>query len=262
MAGIEYKEIRQRLTPEARALLLEMVEVHLAGSGDREFLHSTSFGGSDLQFFGTPCWTKADPDAGALDDLEGYGLLRLVRIGQHSTRTFRVPGEAIHFYNWLMEEEGSPVDQIEVESLRLVEGDAFAKHHPGAAIHLGEALKLLRSSQAVTDQVSSEIGSHLRGAVFDFAADLTNKDGDTERPLLELKNVVAASQVNERERRVLVSLLGLLETVLSLDQRVTHVRDEKDKGRPLRGWDEVRRAVFTTVFVCSELDQTLRVQRE
>ena len=186
MAGIEYKEIRQRLTPEARALLLEMVEVHLAGSGDREFFHFISFGGSDLQFIGTPRWTKADPDAGALDDLKGYRLLRLVRTGQHSTRIFRVPGEAIRFYNWLMEEEGTPVDQIEVESLRLVEGDAFAKHHPGAAIHLGEALKLLRSSQAVTDQVSSEIGSHLRGAVFDFAADLTSKDGDTERPLPEL----------------------------------------------------------------------------
>ena len=56
---------------------------------------------------------------------------------------------------------------------------------------------------------------------------------------------------------MLVSLVDLLATVLSLDQRVTHVRDEVDKGVPLRCWDEVRRAVFTTVFACAELDRAL-----
>lgn len=258
MDGLSYDYIRTRFTPEARQLFGEMVEAHLAATGDREFMFTASMGGSRLQLTLSD-WMKANPDEGALSDLESHRLLRLTNIGRHGTKFYRVPGDSIHFYNWLMEQEGTPVEQIEADALQLVEGDEFAKRHPGAAGHVGEALALLRSPQAVTEQVASEIGGHLRGAIFDFAEDVTGGAGDErERPIPTLKAAVKAADLEDRERKVLESLVDLLVTVLSLDQRVTHVRDEVDKGVPLRGWDEVRRAVFTTAFVCAELDRAFQ----
>ena len=254
---LSYDYIRPRFTPEARQLFGEMVEAHLAATGDRQFMFTASMGGSLVQLTSSD-WMRADPDGGALSDLESYRLIRVSHIGRHGQKNYRIPGDSIHFYNWLMEQEGTPVEQIEADALRLVEGAEFAKRHPSAAGHVGEALSLLRSPQAITEQVASEIGGHLRGAVFDFAEKVTGGTGaEREKPIPTLIEAVENADVEDRERKVLVSLVDLLATVLSLDQRVTHVRDEVDKGVPLRGWDEVRRAVFTTVFACAELDRAL-----
>ena len=256
MDGPSYDYIRTRFTPEARQLFGEMIEAHLAATGDRQFMSTQSFGGSQIQLGSS--WEKANPDGGALSDLESYGLVRLSNAGQHGTRFYRIPGDSIHFYNWLMEQEGTPIEQIEGDALRLVKGEEFARRHPGAAGHIGEALTLLRSPQAITEQVASEIGGHLRGAVFDFAEKITSGAGaEREKPIPALKEAVKAADLEDRERKVSGSLVDLLATVLSLDQRMTHIRDEVDKGVPLPGWDEIRRAVFTTVFVCAELDRAL-----
>lgn len=252
-----YQDIADRLTPEARELFKDIVQAHLVGSGRREFMYSATLAGDDIQLAGSPGWIKKNPDPVALRDLVDYRVLRIARRGRQGVLWYQVPGEGIRFHKWLMEQEGSPIEQTEVEAMRLVEGDQFAKRHPGAAKHIAEALALLRTAEAVTDQVASSIGGHLRNAVFDLASEFTPDSADSERPIPDLEKLVAEADVTKRERRVLGSLVALVAAVLSLDNRLTHVRDEKDSEKPLRGWDEVRRAVFTTVFVCAELDRAM-----
>lgn len=234
-------------------MLIGMVEAHLAASGDRQFLYIETMGGSSLGLGAEPGWSVEGPDKGALDDLCTYGFL-----GRTSMRVggkYRVTGEGIHFCKWLLEQEGTPIDQVEEDALRLVDGPGFARRHEGAATHIVEAFSLLRSADVVTEQVTSEIGGHLRSAVFDFASRYTDGEGRTENPAPTLKAKVQQADVEDRERKVLLDLVRLLEAVLSLDQRLTHVRDELDRGQSAPGWEEIRRAVFTTVFVCAELDR-------
>jgi hypothetical protein len=54
----------------------------------------------------------------------------------------------------------------------------------------------------------------------------------------------------ERKGKV---LLELVRHNLGCCQRLTHIHDETERGRPLRSLDELRRMVFVTSAVCYEL---------
>ena len=54
----------------------------------------------------------------------------------------------------------------------------------------------------------------------------------------------------EREAALLVAMV---EHAHSCCQRLTHIRDESAKGRPLRSVDELRRIAFLTTVVCNEV---------
>ena len=251
---MEYSDIRDRLTPEARELFIQMVEAHQASTGDRSFIRTWGLGGTNLMLTGgRGDWGHVDE--GTLVDLVRYGLLHEEPFGDR--RSLRVTGDSLHFYRWLMNEEGLPVEQPSLAAVRLIDGGAYSQRHPGSSQHLGEALDLLRSDRA-DDPTISGIGGHLRNAVFDLVSDLAGNDGGKqEKPLPRLSKLIEASKLSEREKRVMESLFELTTHVLSLDQRLTHVRDEKDKGAALRGWDEARRAVYATAFLCAELDMAL-----
>jgi hypothetical protein len=257
MAGITYEELGTRLTPDARTLFCEMVDAYLiAGSGDRLFMRSDTMSGTGMIFAGSGArrdWRNFD--SGALDDLVNYGLLH-PGLSSRGSRNYRISGEGLHFYRWLMDHQGGAITQMEEAIQRALSGDASAEAHPGAAHHLREAFNLLwESSEA--EQAISEIGDHLRKALMDTTTDVLGTGSrQQERPVEGLKVwLTSQSRLTARELDVLQHLVDLARVVLRLDHRLNHVRDEADKGEAAPTWEEVRRAAFTTALVCYELDR-------
>lgn len=254
MAGPKYVDIVARLTPEAEQLFVRMVEAHLAAPTGRS------------REFYTWGLSRRDPrlrlidgdavpvDPSALRDLESYSLIRLVRVGRQSDRVYDVSGESLKFYRWLQTYRGEPIEAPAESARRLVEGDGFAAAHAGSAHHISEALALAWSDRT-DDQTVSEIGTHLRSAVMDLVSDLVgDRLTDPEQPKKRVAEWLP-DKVGEREAEALVNLV---EWTVKLANRLAHVRDEIGKGRPLRGWDEVRRAAHLTSVVCFELSAVAR----
>lgn len=112
MAGITYEALASRLTPDAKNLFTEMATAHVAaGNGDRLFIRADSMGGTGMIFTGQgrrQNWENFD--GSALDDLVAYGLLHL-GFGGRGSPNYRLAGEGLHFYRWLMSREGEPMAQ-------------------------------------------------------------------------------------------------------------------------------------------------------
>lgn len=53
-------------------------------------------------------------------------------------------------------------------------------------------------------------------------------------------------------------IVELARVVLRLDNRLNHVRDERDRAAPEVEWEEIRRAAFATTVACYELDRFSR----
>lgn len=257
MNQISFEELAGRLTPEALDLLREMAAAHLESTGDRLFISTHAFGsGTHLHFLGKGSNRQfSGVDEGALNDLAGWDLLH-IGYGERGSPNYRVTGEAQRFYRWLMENEGSPIEQVEEEIQRVTSGSEYAKDHPGAAHHLHEAFELLWNGQ-VDDRVVSEIGDHLRKALMDATNDVVGAgtEGRQENPIDRLRSHLERMNLPSREAEVLSQVVELARVVLRLDHRLNHVRDESDKGEPDVSWDEIRRAAFTTAFACFELDR-------
>lgn len=258
MAGISFDDLAHRLTTEAKALLREMVSAHLeAGAGDRIFIESNTWGNGCVLILSVRGFRRniTDVDGGAIDDLLRYGVLNGVYEGRN--RGLRVGSDAIRFHEYLLEREGEAVDHVEAEVRRVVEGSAFAAAHPGAARALGEAFTLLWTGRT-DDHTISEIGDHLRKALFDLTSDLVGDDGGKqEKPIDRLDGwLKGRGDLADRERTVLVALVALAAATLDLDHRLNHVRDESDKGRTPIRWEEIRRAAFVTAAVCYELGRS------
>lgn len=253
---LTYGDLAERLTPEARSLFIEMVEVHLSATKDREFALAGTMSGWRIHFWGDSDWVQTDPDRGALNDLVGYGLIRISGYRSRGDPRYEIPGEGVLFYRFLMEQSGQPVEQVEDAAVRHVDGQGFARRHRSAAEHIAEALKLQRSDR-LTVPVITEIGSHLRAAVFEVAAGVTGNDVDREKPIPALNAAIEASGLQDREKAVVTRLVLLVGAVLYEAQRLDHVRNEVDIGEPQPLPDEVRRAVYTTVFALAELDRAM-----
>lgn len=259
--GIAFADAQDRLDHETLELFCEMVEAHLAAaSGDRLFLRADSMGGCALIFS-----TRAHRqewegfNGGSLDDLCSYGLLHR-GYGSRGTPNYRISADGTAFYRWLRQQQGTAIDQTERAVLRLVGAADYATRHPGAAHHLAEAFDLLRSDRA-GQQVTSEIGDHLRKAIMDTVADLLGKDNQ-EQPVQQLEQWLAGrGSLHRRERDGLAALIELTRAVLRLDHRLNHVRDEASKGEPEPTHEEIRRAAFLTAVTCHELDRIERHKR-
>lgn len=255
--GLTYHDVADRLTAEASGLFRDMVAAHLdAGRGDRRFLLLQDMGGNNLTFSSEggrqAGWTNVDP--GALDDLVNYGLLSLrYGSGRAHTPNYRVTGEGLAFFRWWMAEQGAAVEQAASEVMRVVQGDAFAAKHAGAAHHLREAFGLVWQDQ-LDDQAVSEVGDHLRKAIMDIVTDVAaSAPGMQEKPIERLKHWVSERDVNSREEAVLAALVDLTLATLRLDHRLNHIRDEADLDEPPASQAELRRAAFVTALLCEQL---------
>lgn len=256
MVEVAFENLAQRLTAEALDLFQEMASAHLESSGDRMFIRADSWGGNHMIFTGNGSSRQFENfDGGAVQDLVSCGLLHLDH-SPHGTANYRVSGEALRFYRWLMERRGSALDQTENHVRRVTDSSAFAAAHPGGAHHLREAFELLWSGR--TDQQTiSEIGDHLRKALMDATTDVVGVDsgGQQEKPIQRLKAHLGDLRLPTREAEVLAQIVELSRVVLRLDHRLNHIRDEEDQGEPEATWEEVRRAAFATALACYELDR-------
>lgn len=251
-----FDRLSQRLTPEALELFEEMASAHLESTGDRMFISADSAAGTHMIFTGKGSSRRfSDFDGGAVQDLLVCGLLHQ-GYGGRGSPNYRVTGEALRFYRWLMESRGSAIDQVEQQIRRIAEGYDFAKVHPGAAHHLREALELLWSGRT-EEQVVSEIGDHLRKALMDTTTDVVGRDagGEQEKPIQRLKVHLDGLHLAEREADTVVQVVELARAVLRLNHRLNHIRDEADQGEPNSSWEEIRRATFATTLACYELDR-------
>lgn len=253
--GIGYEDLADRLTSDAADIYREMVAAHLeAGGGDRRFMLAEYMGGNSLHFVakGPQSQTWKDVDPGALQDLVGYGLLR-VEYGSRGTPNYRITGEGLAFYRWWMAEIGAAVDQAQNEVRRVVLGDAFATSHPGAAHHLREAFDLLWQDR-LDDQTVSEMGDHLRKALMDVVSDVVaGSGGKVEQPVKSLQTWLDGRPIAAREREVVAAVVELARTSLRLDHRLNHIRDESDLGEPAATMAEMRRAAFATTMACEQI---------
>lgn len=256
MAEPSFEELEKRLTPEALALLEDMVGAHLESTGDRMFIRADSAGGTHMIFTGEGSSRQfSDFDGGALQDLVALRLLH-VDYSSRGTPNYRVAGEGQRLYRWLMQSKGSAIDQVEQETRRVAEGSLFAEAHPGGAHHLREAFGLLWSGHT-DEQAVSEIGDHLRKALMDVTTDVVGPTaaGAQEKPIQRLEVRLADLGVPTREAAVFLQVVELARVVLRLDHRLNHIRDEADRGEPAATWEEARRAAFATALACYELDR-------
>ena len=260
MNQVSFDDLYRRLTPEALELFRGMAAAHLESTGDRLFIGSDSAAGTSMFFIGTGSnRTFNGFDGGARDDLVTLRLLSHRVEGR--SPNYRVTGDGQNFYRWLLNREGSAIEQVEQAVQRVTSGSEYAKAHPEAAHHLHEAFELLWSRQT-DEQVVSEIGDHLRKALMDATKDVVGSEteGRQEKPVARLRSHLKGLGLPSREAEVVSQIVELAQAVLSLDQRLNHIRDESDKGEPDASWEEIRRAAFTTAFTCYELDR-LRNQR-
>lgn len=200
MEAIPYDELERRLTSDALQLLQEMAAAHVESTGDRMFIRSDTMAGSRMHFTGQGSSHQfKDFDGGAVDDLVSWGLLH-VGFSARGTPNYRVSGEGLHFYRWLKASRGTAVVQVEDDVRKIVDGEASATAHAGAAHHLREAFQLLWSGRT-EDQAVSEIGDHLRKALMDTVTDVlgADVDGHQERPIERLEAHLKARTVPERE---------------------------------------------------------------
>ena len=256
MSQIVFDDLAKSLTPQALDLFRGMAATHLESTGNRLFGLNPSFSGTDLDFLGKGSNRRfSEVDESALADLTDQGLLR-IDYGEMGSPNYRVTGEGLSFYRSLMHSEGSAVDQTEAQIRRLTSGAEYAKAHPGAAQHLRKAFELLWGVQT-GDPVVSEVGDHLRKALMDATTDLVGPeaDGRQEKPIERLRLHLKELDLPSREAEVVSRVVELAQAVLRLDQRLDHIRDEADKGKPSASWEEIRRAAFATVFACYELDR-------
>ena len=256
MTEVLFDDLAQRLTPEALELFEEMASAHLESTGDRMFIRSDSTGGTHMIFTGEGSSRQfANFDGGALQDLLSWGLLHQ-GYSRRGTPNYRVTGEALRFYRWLMQSRGSAVEQVEQQVRRVAESSDFAEAHPGAAHHLREAFELLWSGRT-DEQVVSEIGDHLRKALMDTTTNVVGPDagGEQEKPIQRLKAHLQGLHLPVREADVVTQVVELARVVLRLDHRLNHIRDEADQEEPAASWEEIRRATFATAFACYELDR-------
>ncbi len=255
MTAVPFDDLAQRLTPEAAELFEEMASAHLESTGDRLFIRADSAAGTHMIFTGEGSARRfSNFDGGAVQDLLAWGLLHQGH-SRRGTPNYRVTGEAVRFYRWLMQSRGTAIDQVEQQVKRVTDGAHFAEAHPGGAHHLREAFELLWSGRT-DEQVVSEIGDHLRKALMDATTDLVRCDtGGQERPIQRLKAHLDSLHLPSREAEVLVQVVELARVVLRLNHRLNHIRDEADQGEPGASWEEIRRAAFATAFACYELDR-------
>lgn len=256
MRDVDFDDLAQRLTPEALELFEKMASAHLESTGDRMFIRADSAAGTHMIFTGEGSSRQfSNFDGGAVQDLLAWNLLHL-DYNRRGTPNYRVTGEALRFYRWLMQSKGSAIDQVEHHVRRVTDASIFATAHPGSAYHLREAFGLLWSERT-DEQIVSEIGDHLRKALIDATTDVVGAEAgsEQEKPIQRLRAHVGRLLLPAREAEVLVQVVELARVVLRLDHRLNHIRDEADQGEPQVSWEETRRAAFATAFACYELDR-------
>jgi len=194
-----------------------------------------------------------------LDELAGNKLLRNT-FRYTDAKSFAITPQGFQYYEWLMKQQGKPVERIEKSILKYIEIDTFKTTYSEAY----KKLKLAEDKLWASDSPEhfTAIGHHCREAMQEFADRLYQEvfgNGSDENKASTIKRLRAILDKKEKEigktvKPFLEALLAYWGTLSDLVQRQEH--GAQKEGEPLT-WEDTRRVVFQTVNVMVELDRTL-----
>lgn len=254
------------LEPEQKELFIRLVETIksvprdkrspflLANSSSGTCLIAPSRTGSSENITG---FAKGDPDM-----LSDKGLLRLDS-GSRGGKNYVITPEGFQYYEWLMKQQGAPVERIEQRIRKYLDMDGFRKRYAKAYEHLIRAEEKLWVSDS--QKHFTVIGHECREAMQEFAADLYTQvfgadlDDDKKKNIKRIQAVIDQKGADKGTtvKPFLDALLAYWGTLSDLTQRQEH--GAQKEGEPLT-WEDARRLVFQTVNVMSEIDRTLGVK--
>lgn len=171
---------------------------------------------------------------------------------------FVIPPLAFKYYDYLKNQEGNPVQQVEREVLSYLSSESFCQYHPVAKNKLDKAIELLWNDNS--QQNLTTIGHLCREAMQEFTTTLANKLGFAlaEKDLAKTKNRMTEITENAKTKNsktIIIhseALLNLWSSTSNLIQRQEH--GGQKEGEPLT-WEDGRRVVLYTIFVLYEFDR-------
>lgn len=239
------------LEKEQRDLLARMVEAERSvDASEREAFHIVET--SQGFVVRHPGWMGGSVYPGDLRELAESGLLRLVQNGKGFEK-YDVTGNGRRYYEWMKEQEGQPVDQVEAEVRHLLDGEAFQKQHPIAYARWAAAETELWGADSAT--ALTDIGHACRESLVRFLTDLVeerqaeNANPDPQGTMDRLRAVLKTVELSDAVEALLLAYFGY---VWDLVQRQEH--GAQKEGESLR-WEDARRVVFHTAMVMFELDR-------
>lgn len=203
-----------------------------------------------------------DVHAADMDEFASKGLMR-IRYSKNGTPNYNITPEGFLYYEWLMKQQGEPVERIEKHTRNYLDLDEFRKRYPRAYEHLMRAEEKLWASDS--EKHFTVIGHECREAMQEFAADLytqvlgSDLDVDKKNNIKRIRAVIdkKGSEKGETVKPFLDALLTYWGTLSDLVQRQEH--GAQKEGEALT-WEDARRLVFQTVNVMVELDRALGVK--
>jgi hypothetical protein len=191
--------------------------------------------------------------------LQSVGLIQVTRHAQHGF-SFFIPPPALQYYEELKASLGEPMEQVEDEVLRYLDGASFQQKYPVAFALWKDATALLWHADSAREL--STIGHKCRETVQEFLTALIDRfqvrdaPPDKARTRERFSAVLAArrGELGEVRAKLLDALFNYWRAVGDLVQRQEHAGQRE--GEPLI-WEDARRVVFQTALVMVEIDRTI-----
>ncbi len=200
-------------------------------------------------------YAYGDPDA-----LAYSGLLNM-DYGSRGSKRYTISPVGYQYYDWLVKQQGKPVERIEKEVFRYFEFEGFKDNHSDAYQKLKQAEELLWSSDSSKN--FSAVGHYCREAMQEFADTLYEQvlDKSSEEPkastVKRLREIIEtkSTESGKTVTAFLDALLPFWGTVCDLVQRQEHAGQKE--GDSIK-WEDARRVVFQTANVMFELHRTFK----
>jgi hypothetical protein len=247
------------LEAEPIELLAILVEASRNVPSDQreKFLVAKTLQGSTLLHPGLP--EQRDIYYGDVEALASAGLVMLTYTGD-STPLFDVTSLGFRYYAHLKEGVGTPIQTIESEIRRYIDGRQMSSQHPISLSKWREAEELLWGADS--ESQFTTIGHLCREAIQEFAQELARRlevtidDASKAKTVATMRAVLNARRptLGDSHAAFLDALLSYWGTVSDLIQRQEHGADKA--GTPLK-WEDGRRVVFQTLLVIYEFSRSL-----
>jgi hypothetical protein len=224
----------------------------------RSFLVTRHLGGQRLTHPSLPGGLLREFHVPDVELLAAHGLLRIASRGQHNF-SFDVTPSGFEHWEQLTADRGAPVERLEAEVRRYLEGEAFRRRFGQAFDKWSQAEARLWATRGSTEITT--IGHECREAIQAFANDFASAAGaepnaTPNKDVDNLRRGVAA--IKERRPGAVIALLDALivywGTMSDLVQRQEH--GAQKEGEPL-GWEDARLVVFQTAIVMFECGRAL-----
>jgi hypothetical protein len=247
------------LEDEQKGLFIKMVETmrEIPRENRSPMIEANSSNGNCLIVSGGPNITGfayEDPDT-----LTSVGLLQL-GFGSRGSKNYSVTPFGYKYYEWLMKQQGKPIERIERNIRKYLELDDFKNIYIDAYKNLMLAEEKLWVSDS--QEHFTTIGHLCREAMQEFADQLyinvlkQNSDERKSKDKNRIKEVIEAQGTysGKTVKSFLKALYYYWDCLSNLVQRQEHGADKE--GEKLT-WEDARRIVFQSINIMVEMHRTL-----